>query len=201
MVLFKRRQPRHWLHDVRETFWPSAGWSRTAQYFAHRVDRLRDTPYSIATGLAVGVAISFTPFIGLHLVFAFALAWVLGGNLVATAIGTIIGNPWTFPFIWVLTYQTGIGFLSLNTHADVSATLASVDIMGWLFREVSFMDAVYAPLRAVFLPMMIGSIPFAALSWVLVYFPVKKVVKVRQHRKTERRRLKKESRQKKSKKG
>lgn len=196
MVLFKRRKPRHWLRHVKEAFWPTAGWGRTAQYFAHRVDRLKDTPYSIAAGLACGVAVSFTPFIGLHLLLSFALAWVLGGNLVATAIGTIVGNPWTFPFIWVLTYQTGIVLLGLEPQGDITEILAEVNVMGWLFGNISFVDGIFYPLKHAILPMLAGSVPYAVLSWVLVYFPVKKVVKVRQLRKAERRRLKKEARQK-----
>ena len=58
-------------------------------------------------GAAVGVFVSFTPFLGFHLLITFALAWLLGANMIAGAIATSIGNPLTFPFIWASTYQVG----------------------------------------------------------------------------------------------
>ena len=52
-------------------------------------------------------AISFTPFIGLHALIAILLSWILGGSMAAAIIGTLFGNPWTFPFFWYLTYEVG----------------------------------------------------------------------------------------------
>ena len=69
-----------------------------------RLKRLQGTPYSIATGFACGVAISFTPFIGFHMILAALTAWLIRGNIIASAIGTIVGNPWTFPFIWLAVF-------------------------------------------------------------------------------------------------
>ncbi len=40
------------------------------------------SPYSIAVGVACGVAVSFTPLIGLHFLIAVILAWLLGGTVV-----------------------------------------------------------------------------------------------------------------------
>ena len=78
------------------------------QYLTHRVVRIPGSSYSIACGLAFGAAVSFTPFIGLHFLISMGLAWVFRANVIAAAIGTVVGNPWTFPFIWLATYQTGI---------------------------------------------------------------------------------------------
>ena len=36
-----------------------------------------------------------------------AIAWLIGGNIVASALGTAIGNPLTFPFIWGATLELG----------------------------------------------------------------------------------------------
>lgn len=105
--MFRRRKNRSLLTKIREFVWPSIGWRRAATYFAHRVRRLPGTPESIAAGLACGVAISFTPFIGFHFLLAALLSWIIGGNLLASAIGTAAGNPWTFPFIWAWIYTAG----------------------------------------------------------------------------------------------
>jgi uncharacterized protein (DUF2062 family) len=83
------------------------GWRRLGLYLLKRLTRLSGTPQGIACGFACGAAISFTPFIGLHIALSMLLAWLLRGNLIAAAVGTVVGNPWTFPFIWLATYKVG----------------------------------------------------------------------------------------------
>jgi uncharacterized protein len=92
--------------------WPQGGLRRSWQYIAHRVSRLPGSNYSIAAGFACGAAASCLPYIGFHFLLAALLALALRGNLIASAIGTAFGNPWTFPFIWVITYRIGrwVGF-------------------------------------------------------------------------------------------
>ena len=65
------------------------------------------SPYAIASGFACGAMVSFTPLIGLHFVLAIFLAYMIRGNFIAALIGTIVGNPITFPFIWGLIYKIG----------------------------------------------------------------------------------------------
>ena len=86
-MLFKRRHKRSPGVVARELIWPRAGWRRTLIYLRHRIQRLPGTPYVIAGGLACGVAVSFTPFIGLHFILAAVLAWVLRTSIIASAIG------------------------------------------------------------------------------------------------------------------
>lgn len=76
------------------------GWRRTFKYAQHRLVRLSDTTHKIALGLAIGCSISFTPFVGTHFIQAGILAYIFRANLVAAIIGTFVGNPWTFPFMW-----------------------------------------------------------------------------------------------------
>ena len=42
------------------------------------------------------------------------IAWVFGGNIIASAVGTWAGNPISFPFIWLTTFN--IGHLILGTE-------------------------------------------------------------------------------------
>ena len=111
MTIFRRRQPRTTSQKARELVWPSAGWRRAGKYFWYRIVRMPGTPYSIAAGLACGVAVSFTPFLGIHFILAAIFAWIIRANLLASAIGTAAGNPYSFPFIWVLVYNVGIVIL------------------------------------------------------------------------------------------
>ena len=90
--------------------------SRTKKYISLSIKRIKGTPQALSLGLATGIAISFTPFIGLHALLAIFISWVVGGSMAAALIGTLFGNPWTFPFIWYLTFEIGqfinYGFLS-----------------------------------------------------------------------------------------
>lgn len=61
---------------------------------------------------------SFTPFMGLHFLVAAALAWILRGNLIASALGTFFGNPISFPFIWAATFSTGNFILGNSSSAS-----------------------------------------------------------------------------------
>ena len=76
------------------------------------------TSGSIAIGVASGVAASFLPFIGLHFLIAALIALLLRGNVLASAIGTFFGNPWTFLFIWVSDYRVGLWLLQQSGYAD-----------------------------------------------------------------------------------
>src|ERR1700752_2487633 len=106
-MLFKRRHvPGYW-ERFKLWFWPRVSWRRSVLYYLKRILRLSGTPYAIAMGAAVGVGVAFTPFLGFHLILTFAIAWLLGANMIAGALGSCIGNPLTFPLIWATTYQLG----------------------------------------------------------------------------------------------
>lgn len=84
---------------MREFLLPRRGFRRGFEYISHRVRRIPDTPHRIALGFSCGVFASFSPLFGLHFFYAAFLSWILRGNIVASLIGTIAGNPVTFPLI------------------------------------------------------------------------------------------------------
>lgn len=161
-MLFKRHHKPHPIRRLHNFFWPRSGWRRSFKYLFHRVGRLQDTPHGIAAGFASGAAISFTPFMGFHFVGAALLAWLTGGNLLASAIGTVLGNPWTFPFIWYWIYHFGNWILQ-NTPAQGAPEALTIQLIfqhpGWLLW-----------------PMTVGGIPTAIVAWFAFYWPIKKTV-------------------------
>ncbi len=171
-MLFRRRHDPGWLHRVRELVWPRAGWRRVGYYLIHRVRRLPGTPHGIAVGFACGAAISFTPFIGLHFALAALLTWSIGGNILASAIGTAVGNPWTFPFIWMWCYRLGSWMLG-SGPVDLSADLS----LSFIFDN---------PWR-VLLPMFLGSLPTGVVAWIAFYWPVRRMVEGYHRRRLRRR--------------
>ena len=150
------------------------GWRRMGVYLVKRLTRLPGTPHSIAAGFACGTAISFTPFMGLHTVLSVLLSFLVRGNYLAAMAGTLVGNPWTFPFIWVASAKLGHALLGGATPA-----LAQPHLHG-LFHEVG----------ALLWPMTVGGVPLGALAAVVVYFPILRMVAAyqtaRRHRRERR---------------
>jgi len=142
--------------------WPRTGWRRAGAYLAHRLRRLPGTPHSIAAGFACGAAISFTPFLGLHFLVGAAGAWLMGGNLFASAVGTVVGNPWTFPLIWLISYRLGAFVLGQDGTAELPEKLS----MAYIFDNP----------EAVLLPMTLGGVPMAVVAWFVSYWIVRRAV-------------------------
>lgn len=179
-MLFRAREKAPLHYRVRLAVWPRVSWSRSLQYMKKRVLRLAGSPYAIAAGVGVGVFSAFTPFLGLHIVIAVVIAFLIGGNLVAAALGTTFANPLTLPFIWASTYKVGhliVGGPSFAGADDVPANLAEKTI-----------GAIWP----VIMPMTIGSIPLGiltgALFYVIVFFATRAFQTMRRERLAEKRR-------------
>lgn len=159
-MLFKRRKRADLWERTRTLVWPRRSFWRSAQYFAKRALRLRATPHAIAAGVAAGVFASFTPLLGFHFLLAAAAAWVMGGNLVASAFGTAVGNPLTFPFIWGATYKVGKMILYGSHPGDVAPMH-----LGHVLRHLEF-----ARLWEPFLkPMIAGALPLGIGAGLIFY--------------------------------
>ncbi len=167
-MLFRRRHSQSRLNKIRDFLWPRSGWKRAFKYIWHRIARIPDTSHSIAAGVASGIAVSFTPFLGLHFVMGFAVAWLTRGNMLASAIGTAVGNPWTFPFIFALTAKIGSGILGRDV-------LASVPDWSWNALIASPYDFLAAFLPLVF-PLVIGGALMGVIVWLVSYFAFKGVL-------------------------
>lgn len=159
-MLFRRRRPQGIWSRLRTAVWPRRSFSRSIQYFVKRVLRLTASPHGIAAGVAAGVFASWTPLLGFHFVLAFAIAYLVAGNMVAAALGTAVGNPLTFPFIWTLTMKVGNFIIGVeqgarHAHINLEALLRHLD-----------MSQLWDP---VLKPMLIGSLPLGIVSAVVFY--------------------------------
>lgn len=186
-AMFERRNKLSFAAKVRGFFWPSAGWRRASKYVFHRVARLPGTPYTLAAGFACGAAVSFTPFVGFHFVLSALLALVLRANVVASAIGTAVGNPWTFPFIWVWIYESGRWLTSRG--GEVPAALNFPRLFSTMMDALLRFDGRYLVETAgpVFWPMLVGSLPTAIVVWALFYLGLRPVIASYQRRRAKRR--------------
>lgn len=106
-MVFKRRTPKTYVQSFLHFFYPRGGWRRAMQYVVHRVRRLPDPAHKISRGIAAGVFTCYTPFFGMHFLFAAIFAWAIRGNIMAALLATFFGNPITFPFIAAISMELG----------------------------------------------------------------------------------------------
>ncbi len=186
--MFLRREKQK-LHDrARDFLWPRRGWKRSSLYLFHRVGRLPGTPYSIAAGFACGAAISFTPFVGLHFVFGALCAWLMRASILASAIGTAIGNPWTFPFIWTWVYKIGLWMHFGGDNAGAGVEDFSAMFAHMIEAMLNFdMTYLFETVWPVWWPMLLGSIPSFVVVWLLFFFTLRPLIASYQHRRVRRR--------------
>jgi uncharacterized protein len=159
-MLFRRRNKSGFREKIAALVWPRKGFLRPVRYLAMRILRLNATPHAIAAGVAAGIVSSWTPFMGLHFLLSFALAYVIAGNMIAAALGTAFGNPLTFPFLWGTSWK--IGNYMLGSAAVAGA--GGIDLHH-LFNTVSITQLW----RPVIEPMLLGAVPPAIVSGILSY--------------------------------
>ena len=172
--MFGRKKPLSPLTRAAEFVWPRRGFTRGWGYLWRRVQRIKGSPHAIAAGVAAGAAVSFLPFIGLHFVLAVLSALILRGSMIAAMIGTVVGNPWTFPFIWIATYRLGrwldIGEGKAIAEGSIGARLkAAFDALWEGSFELALKDG-----WSVLAPMLAGGLIIGALVGGLLYLLVRK---------------------------
>ena len=170
--MFRRRHPIPLWRRLRGWLWPDIGWRRLGTYLVKRITRMPGTPHSTAAGRACATAMSFTPFIGLHAVLSVLLSFVVRGNYLAAVAGTIVGNPWTFPVIWLTTYQLG--------HFMLGSTPSRV-------APEPELTSRWQEVRALIWPMTLGSVPLGALAGLTIYFPSVRLIAAYQEARRRRR--------------
>lgn len=162
---------------ITNILWPSIGWRRSLAYLRHRLGRLPGTPYSIAAGFACGAAVSFTPLVGLHFFLGGIWAWLIRANVLASAIGTAVGNPWTFPFIWIWLYKLGhwmgTGGKGANPENLNFGAFFSNMFNGVLMGDMQYLAENVWP---IWWPMMAGAIPSMAVVWFGFYLPLRSLI-------------------------
>ena len=175
--MFRRRDPLPIHRKAIASLWPEMGWRRSTRYLMFRIGRLPGTGYAIAGGIAWGAAMSFTPFIGLHILLSALGAWLSRCSIVAAVIGTVVGNPWTFPFIWIWLYKSGVAMGFGQTGVDAEAmdftALFGAITEAMLRGDWAFIADTAMP---VLMPMMAAAIPTSVIVWVTFFLLLKPVI-------------------------
>ena len=164
--MFRRRKKQSSVDQLRGLMFPRKGWKRPFYYIYYRIRRRPGGPRRIATGVACGVAVSFTPFIGFHLAIGYLLTIILGGDVTAMVIGTLIGNPWTFPFFWIAGYYLGRFLIGVTLPETTPEAL----------ENLSFNEILSQP-EGLLLPMSVGGVTLGVIFGLITFFIVHTLVK------------------------
>ena len=171
---------------LKNWLWPRRGIRRAWMYAWHRVVRISASPHVIAIGFAAGAFASFTPFVGLHFIVAGLLAIVVGGNVLASALGTFVGNPITFPFIWYATYNLGGLFLGYERRENIDISLPEGTFAKLFTAPGGSFQMIWELIGPVVTPMFFGGLPLglmiAAIGYFAVYPGVDSYQRRRRHR-------------------
>ena len=130
---------------------------RASLFYFLKLVRVKDTQDKLAIGFACGSMVSFTPLIGFHFFLAVIFAYIFRGNIVASLIGTFVGNPFTFPFIWIFIYKVGNIFFKNDQNVSLELTFQSLFDQGY----------------DILMPMLIGSLIVSIPIWLISYFTLK----------------------------
>jgi uncharacterized protein (DUF2062 family) len=154
------------------------GLMRASRYMVHRLARMKASPHKLAMGFAAGAFASFTPFIGFHFILAGLIAWALRGNLIASAIGTVVGNPLTFPFIWLASYNLGGWMLGKSARGSIDLQAGGHAASLLQDGPIAVMSGLWASLEPYLYPMLLGGsllgLVCAAACYVLIHASIVK---------------------------
>ena len=126
-----------------------------------KIKRSRGTAYKAAMGAAIGVGVCFTPFFGFHVILIYLLTRLVRASFLVGLIISFVGNPWTFPFITLWTYEFGHWMLGTDTSQPALETAPG-------FQDI-FSNYVYFWNEYIW-PMTVGGIPTAIVVGSIVFF-------------------------------
>ena len=180
-MTFKRLNTGNFKDKAQRFLHPMGSYTRWLRYLQLRLQRLPGTPHDIAFGFACGAFASFTPLVGFHFIIAGILAWALRGSILASAFGTAVGNPWTFPFIWISTYRLGHWVMGREVPENGANPEAISNVIGQADNT-----SIMASFAELIVPMLVGSIPTGFLAGLACYLILRPVVSTYQARRLER---------------
>lgn len=121
-----------------------------------QVLHLQESPERTALAFAIGVAIAFCPFYGLHMILVGICTWALRLNFVALLAGAFVNNPWTLVPILGGTYWTG------------AILLHRTDLPTFAWHDVSF-RGIYDQVMPYAMPFLLGGLVLSVIGALLSY--------------------------------
>lgn len=177
-MIFKRRTAPGLFETLRVAVWPRRSWTRSLRYLGLRLVRLKTSPHSIALGVAAGVFVAFTPFVGLQTVIACILAYLLRASIPAAMIGTFVGNPLSWPLMWGAAYLAGSFMLGVKQPLQPEQLEHHMGVIEQAMRTGSqqHLEAAASLIEPLLLPLLIGGGALGLFTGALFYYTARGAV-------------------------
>lgn len=133
--------------------------------------QVEESPARVALAFALGVFVSFSPFLGIHTGLSLALAFVFRLNRVAILIGTWVNNPWTIAPVYTAGTLLGCALLGVSP-----TSLGAVD---WSLHGREFYDALLEGFRPLLVPFLVGNLLLGAAAALVTYVVLLRVLRRR----------------------
>jgi uncharacterized protein (DUF2062 family) len=106
------------------------------------------------------------------MLLAMIFAFVLRASVPAAIAGTFVGNPLSWPFIWVSTYVMGLQMVGLESSFDPAAVQRNIQLLWAALLDPSprLIDATASLFWPLLWPMLAGSVPIGLLTAAIVYY-------------------------------
>ena len=110
----------------------------------------------MAMGFTCGAMLSFTPFVGFHFIIAGFIAYLINASIFMAAIGTLVGNPWTFPIMWWGSLELGKWVLGYDSSVQFGQTFG--------------MESIFYDIYSIMIPWMLGSLLISIILGPPIFF-------------------------------
>ena len=127
--------------------------------FYYQLILAREAPKRIASGIAIGVFIAWSPLLGIHTVLCILLAFIFRASKTASILGSLLCNPITIPFIFFIDYEVGI----------LICNLLKINYSHMLLSDFKNVDLLKTGME-VFVPALIGSVILGIINAIPAYF-------------------------------
>jgi uncharacterized protein (DUF2062 family) len=132
---------------------------------------VKDTPHRIALAFALGVFVGISPFLGLHYLGAFFMAWLFRLNKLVAIVGVSVNNPWTI--VPISTFCVWIGAKMMGIREVLPevdwAGITLTKIVG-KFTDLESLISMTKKLWPVLSSFFVGSMLICTLSAIASYF-------------------------------
>jgi uncharacterized protein (DUF2062 family) len=147
-----------------------------------RLDRLASSeldPRRTAAGIALGVFLSFSPFLGLQILLGLALAFAFRLSRLAVLVGLCANLPWIMVPWYVLTTGAAAAVIGVSNPVGVPSNgeLFSAPIL-----DLAIVDLTTALATGLFWPFLLGPTTGALVLALAAYFVSFRMLSRRNHR-------------------
>jgi uncharacterized protein (DUF2062 family) len=104
-----------------------------------------ESPERVAAAIGLGVAIGFSPLVGLHFFLALGLAFLFRLNKLDAVLGTLAGNVPTWSVAFPVGYRLGRGILGYDRHTVPRLNLQPLlhSDFTWIFHPIETIHVVF----------------------------------------------------------